>query len=283
MNDENPNWKEEVVWHLDEAIEWAKKHNKKVLLSEWGTRMYNNKADMKIYFQYMVEEMAKREIDWMYYCGVFNNAWPFALYSSEKGWDESAELVEALTGIYPTMVPPTSQINNSEFDMDIDHWYATEQVTIGTADGAGVNGSRAMRCMVAFVKPDVPSVWQQSPPNWKWRQKGGMLQLRQGNTYTISFYAKAGVNQTTLRVQLGSAPDNDDIFWTSQGVDINTTLTKYEFTYTHTEATAEDVRFSFLFTERHSEIILDDVKVRGARPIVEQPESGLGNSNTGGN
>ena len=140
MNDENPNWKEEVVWHLDEAIEWAKKHNKKVLLSEWGTRMYNNKADMKIYFQYMVEEMAKREIDWMYYCGVFNNAWPFALYSSEKGWDESAELVEALTGIYPTMVPPTSQINNSEFDMDIDHWYATEQVTIGTADGAGVMG-----------------------------------------------------------------------------------------------------------------------------------------------
>ena len=47
----------------------------------------------------MVEETARRKIDWMYYCGVFNNAWSFSLYTSEWGWDESARYVELLTGV----------------------------------------------------------------------------------------------------------------------------------------------------------------------------------------
>ena len=262
----NPEWKKEVKWHLDEAAKWSKKHNKKVLLSEWGTRMYNDREDMKQYFRFLVDEAAKRDIEWMYYCGVFNNAWPFALYSSEKGWDESAEVVEVLTGIKPTVVPPTSQINNSGIDMDVDHWYSTEQVSIGTADGQGVNGTRAMRCMVAFVKPKTPAIWQQSPPKWKWKQKGGMIQLREGNSYNISFYAKTPVNKTRLSVQLGVAPDNEPVLWNSEQVEINTELTKYEFTYKHESKSVEDVRFSILFTERHSEIILDDIKFRGTRP-----------------
>jgi len=266
LEEVDPEWQTEVLWHLDEATKWSEKHNKKVLLSEWGTRMYNDREDMKNYFRFLVDEAAKRDIDWMYYCGVFNNAWPFALYSSEKGWDESADVVETLTGMKPTVVPPTSQINNSGIDMDVDHWYSTDQVTIGTADGQGVNGSRAMRCMVAFVKPGAPSIWQQSPPNWKWKQKGGMIQLREGNTYTISFYAKTPINKTRLSVQLGIAPDNESILFESEQVEINTRLSKYEFTYKHQSETVEDARFSILFTERHSEIILDDIKLRGTRP-----------------
>ena len=263
----NPDWRDEVVWHLDEAVKWSKKHNKKVILTEWGTRMYNDPEDIKAYFRFMVDEAGKRGIDWMYYCGVFNNPWPFALYSSENGWDESADYVEILTGVKPTVVPPTSQINNSSFDMDTVHWYSDNQVNLGTADYEGVNGSRAMRCMVAFVKPNVPAVYQQSHPNWKWKSEGRhMLQLRKGNTYDISFYAKTPVNKTTLRAQLGVAPKNDRILWTSEPVRINTELTKYTFTYKHKTESIEDVRFSILFTERHSEIILDDIKLRGTRP-----------------
>ena len=150
--------------------------------------------------------------------------------------------------------------------MDVDHWYSTEQVSIGTADGQGVNGTRAMRCMVAFVKPKIPAIWQQSPPKWKWKQQGGMIQLRKGISYNISFYAKTPVNKTKLSVQLGVAPDNEPVLWKSEQVEINTELTKYEFTYTHESKSVEDVRFSILFTERHSEIILDDIKFRGTRP-----------------
>lgn len=266
LEEVDPEWKKVVKWHLDEGAAWAKTHKKKVILTEWGTRMYNDREDMKQYFRFLVDEAAKRDIDWMYYCGVFNNAWPFALYSSEKGWDESAEVVEVLTGVYPTVVPPTNQVNNPGFDLDADHWYSTDQVNIGTADGQGVNGSRAMRCMVAFVKPQAPTVWQQSPPNWKWKQKGGMLQLREGNAYTISFYAKAAVNKTKLGVQLGVAPDNEEILFQSELVEIDSELRKYEFTYTHEGESVEDLRFSIVFTERHSEIILDDIKLRGTRP-----------------
>ena len=262
----NPDWKKEVKENLDETVKWSKQQNKKVILTEWGTRMYNDYEDMKTYFKFMVDETAKRDIEWIQYCGVFNNSWDFALYSSEKGWDETAELVEILTGVHPTVVPPTSQIINSGFDIDTDHWYTTEQVTLGTADGQGVNGSRAMRCQVAFIKPNDPVVYQQTPSNWKFPVKAGMLQLRQGNTYTISLYAKTTGYKTKLSVQLGVAPDNETILFTSEKIEINTELTKYEFMYKHDTETVEDARFSILFTDRHSEIILDDIKLRGKRP-----------------
>lgn len=266
LNQVNPDWRNEVVDNLDETVEWSKKHKKKVILTEWGTRMYNDHEDIKTYFKFMVDETAKRGIEWMQYCGVFHNSWDFALYSSEKGWDETAEFVEALTGVYPTVVPPTSQINNSSFELDADHWYSTEQVNITSVDGQGVNGSRAMRCMVAFIEPNDPVIYQQTPPDWKFPVKDGMLQLRKGNTYDISFYAKTTGYRTKLSVQLGVAPDNEEILWTSDQIEINTELTKYEFTYTHDSETLDDVRFSFIFTDRHSEIILDDIKLSGTRP-----------------
>jgi len=266
LNQVNPDWKKEILQNLDEAAEWSKKQNKKVILTEWGTKMYNNHEDIKTYFRFMVDETAKRDIEWIQYCGVFNNSWDFALYSSEKGWDETAEFVEALTGVYPTVVPPTSQINNSSFDMDANHWYSNGQVNITTADGEGVNGSRAMRCMVAFTKPNDPVIYQQTPPNWRFPVKDGMLQLREGNTYKISFYAKTSGYKTKLSIQLGTAPDNKTIFYTSDKIEINTELTKYELTYKHKTKSVDDVRFSIIFTDRHSEIILDDIKFRGTRP-----------------
>ncbi|MBL4643281.1 MAG: carbohydrate binding domain-containing protein, partial [Flavobacteriaceae bacterium] len=102
--------------------------------------------------------------------------------------------------------------------------------------------------------------------DWKFPVKDGMLQLRKGNTYDISFYAKTTGYRTKLSVQLGVAPDNEIILWTSNKIEINTELTKYEFTYTHDSETLDDVRFSFIFTDRHSEIILDDIKFSGTRP-----------------
>ena len=266
LKEVNPDWKKEVIKKLDETVEWSKKHDKKVILTEWGTRMYNNFEDIKTYYKFMVKQTKKRDIEWIQYCGVFHNSWDFALYSSEKGWDETAEFVEALTGIYPTVVPPTSQINNSSFELDTDHWYSTEQVNISSIDGEGVNGSRAMRCMVAFIKPSDPVVYQQTPPNWKFPVKDGLLQLRKGNTYNISFYAKTTGYRTKLSVQLGEAPDNKEILWTSDQIELDTELTKYEFIYTHKLESLDDIRFSFIFTDRHSEVIIDDVKFRGTRP-----------------
>tara|TARA_Y200000002_G_scaffold187550_1_gene154831 strand:+ start:3110 stop:4651 length:1542 start_codon:yes stop_codon:yes gene_type:complete len=266
LNQVNPDWRKEVVKNLDQVVSWTKKQNKKVILTEWGTRMYNDHKDLKKYFNFIVKETKNRDIEWMQYCGVFNNSWDFALFSSEKGWDETADLVEILTGISPTVVPPTSQINNSSFEMDVDHWYSSEQVNITSVDGQGVKGSRAMRCNVAFTKPNPPYIYQQTPSNWKFPVKDGMLQLRKGNTYDISFYAKTTGYRTKIGVQLGLAPDNEVILWDSDIIEINTELTKYQFTYTHTAGSEEDVRLSFIFSDRHSEIILDDIKFRGTRP-----------------
>jgi hypothetical protein len=69
-----------------------------------------------------------------------------------------------------------------------------------------------------------------------------------------------------LSVQLGVAPENETVLWTSEQVEINTELTKYEFTYKHDSTTVDNVRFSIIFSERHSEIILDEIKLIGTRP-----------------
>ena len=39
INKDHPDWKETIVADLEEADAWSKKHNKRVYLSEWGTRL----------------------------------------------------------------------------------------------------------------------------------------------------------------------------------------------------------------------------------------------------
>lgn len=264
----NPKWKEEILEALDWGHQWAKTHNKKVVMSEWGAKLTNNRQEVLEFIKFMADESAKRDIDWMYYCGVFNNAWTFSLYTSEWGFEKTADIVEALTNQKPKiMVLPTNQINNSTFMMDREHWYSNGHVTLNTVEGEGVDGSRALRCMVMFVWPQKPVIYQQTQPDWRFYSEGFyMLQLRKGNTYNISFYAKTLVNKTKLSVQLGVAPKNETVLWTSEQVEINTELTKYEFSYRHESKSVENVRFSIYFSDRHSEIILDDIKMVGTRP-----------------
>jgi hypothetical protein len=263
----NPEWKKEVLKHFELADKWAKKHKKKVLLSEWGTRLHNDRDDMITLLSFMTKEAAKRDIDWMYYCGVFNNAWTFSLYTSEWGFERTADIVEVLTGQKPElMVLPTNQLNNSEFMMDTLHWYSNGQVTLGTADGQGVDGSGALRSMVMFVDPEEPVIYQETKPDWRFYSEGWyMLQLREGNTYNISFYAKSATGKTKLCVQLGNA-GGDPVLWTSEPVEINSDLVKYEFTYLHEAESVENARFSIVFSDRHSTVLLDNIKLIGSRP-----------------
>lgn len=267
LNEEFPDWKQQVLHELKLAEEWAHTHNKKVLLSEWGSRLVNPREDVLELVNFVTKECAKREIDWMYYCGVFNNAWPYGLYDSEWGLEKTADVVKALTGQQPEiMTLPTNQINNSAFMMDTFHWFSDAQVTLGTADGQGVDGSRALRCMVMFADPKEPSIYQETKSTWRFYSEGFyMIQLRENNTYGISFYAKCNTGNTQLQVQLGHA-GGGTILWTSESVAIDSNLKKYELNYVHEAESVENGRFSIIFGDRHSEVILDDIKLVGTRP-----------------
>ena len=262
-----PDWKELILHELELADQWARTHNKKVLLSEWGTRLAHSREDVLELVGFVTKETAKRDIDWMYYCGVFNNAWPYGLYDSEWGLEKTADVVEGLTGQKTKLMTlPTNQINNSAFMMDTYHWFSNAQVTLGTADGQGVDGSGALRCMVMFVDPEEPVIYQETKPTWRFYLEGFyMLQLRQGNSYDISFYAKSATGNTELRVQLGDV-GNDPVLWTSDPVKIDGDLQKYEFSYVHNSESVENARFSIIFGDRHSEVILDEIKLVGSRP-----------------
>ena len=266
LNEVSPNWKKNMVVTLDKAQEWARQYNKPVMLSEWGARLTNDLNDVEEYCRFVVEECGRRNIEWMYYCGAFSNAWAFSLFNSEYGWKDSAAIVKVLTGVTPpTSAPSTSQILNPSFTMDAADWWSTDSVVIGTADHEGVGGSRAIRCTVRYGRP-APALYQQLDPEWRFKADGKyLIQLREGNTYRISFYAKCDYNTTSVRVQFGHAPDNDPVVWTSTPVQITTDFKEYELTYVHDSGSVDSARFSVLFEDPHCEIILDDIKLRSSR------------------
>jgi len=279
INRDHPDWRESIVADLQEADAWSKKHNKKTYLSEWGARLNHEIKHVEEYTAFMVPELAKRNIEWSYYCGVFNNAWPYGLYNSEWGFAGVEGVVKNLTGKEPPAeVPPTNQIVNSDFPLDLSDWNSSEYVIMGTADGQGVDGTRAIRVHVPFTfEPDIgrkviPSLYQQYEPDWKFRVQGKVqankytIQLRENSLYGISFYARCEVGTARLQIQLGHAPDNDPVIWTSEEITLDSTLGKYELDYEHAAQSVSNVRFSFIFLDRHSEIILDQIELRGRRP-----------------
>jgi hypothetical protein len=279
INRDHPGWRESILADLQEADAWSKKNNKKTYLSEWGARLNHEIKHVEEYTGFMVPELAKRKIEWSYYCGVFNNAWPYGLYNSEWGFAGVEGVVKNLTGKEPPAeVPPTNQIVNSDFPLDLSDWNSSEYVIMGTADGQGVDGTRAIRVHVPFTfEPDigrkvVPSLYQQYEPDWKFRVQGKVqankytIQLRENRLYGISFYARCEVGTARLQIQLGHAPDNDPVIWTSEEITLDSKLQKYEFEYEHAAQSVSNVRFSFTFLDRHSEIILDQIELRGQRP-----------------
>jgi hypothetical protein len=281
INKDHPNWKELILTDLEEADAWSKKHKKRVYLSEWGARINHEIKHVEEYVSFVVPELAKRS-EWSYYCGVFNNAWPYGLYNSEWGFEGVGGVIKGLTKKEPpSEVPPTNQIVNSDFQLDLADWNSSEYVIKGTADGQGVNGSRAIRVHVPFVPVDTfspemkrkktPSLYQQYEPDWQFRVKGKIqankytIQLREGNIYRISFYARCEVGTARFQIQLGHAPENDPIIWMSDEIQVDDTLQNYELEYEHVSESARNVRFSLNFLDRHSEVILDRIVLRGRR------------------
>ena len=279
INKDHPGWKEEILADLEEADAWSKKHNKRIYLSEWGTRINHEVRHVEEYTAFMVPELARRNIEWSYYCGVFNNAWPYGLYNSEWGFRGVEGVVQNLTGKEPPAeVPPTNQIVNPDFQLDLADWNSSEYAIMGTADGQGADGTRAIRVHVPFVHaPDVgremtSSLYQQYESDWLFRVKGKVqankyiIQLRESSVYRISFYARCEAGSARLQIQLGHAPHNEPVIWTSDEVSIDSKLQKYELEYDHAVPSVSNVRFSFIFLDRHSEVILDQIELRGRRP-----------------
>lgn len=279
INKDHPGWRETILADLEEADAWSKKYNKKVYLSEWGARLNHEIKHVEEYTGFMVPELVKRNIEWSYYCGVFNNAWPYGLYNSEWGFAGVEGVVKNLTGKEPPAeVPSTNQIVNTDFQLDLADWNSSEYAIMGTADGQGVDGTRAIRVHVPFTfDPDlgrgvIPSLYQQYEPDWKFRVRGKVqankytIQLREGSIYRISFYARCEVGTARLHIQLGHAPENDPVIWTSEEITVDSKLKKYELEYEHAVQSVRNVRFSFIFIDRHSEILLDQIELRGRRP-----------------
>lgn len=259
---EFPDWKEEATRRLDIAAEWSKTSQKPVIMTEWGVQTAPNKrSDLLEYIIFMADEMAKRNIGSIYYCGMFSNEWGFSIFDSEWGWDQ--DILDILTGVKAPAPPPTSQLINSEFN-GIDRWVVSSDSQVWISNNADLSGKRALGVRLTDTVSNT-FIYQETDYNFSTRGNKSLLHLRKGNTYTLAFLAKAQQSGAVIKAQFENAKGGGPVFWTSNPVAVGTDAKEYSLEYTHVGDNVPDMRLTIMFEGSNNLIFFDKVSLKSNR------------------
>ncbi len=259
---EFPDWREEIVRRFDIAAEWSRTSQKPVIMTEWGVRTApNDRSDLLEYIKFMADEMEKRNIGSIYYCGMFSNEWGFSIFDSEWGWDQ--DILDILTGVKAPAPPPTSQLINSEFN-GIDRWVVSSDSQVSISSNADLSGKRALEVRLTDTVSNT-FIYQETDYNFSTRGNKSLLHLRKGNTYTLAFLAKAQQPGAFIKAQFENAKGEGPVFWTSNPVAVGTDAKEYSLEYAHTDDNVPDMRLTIMFEGSNNLILFDKVSLKSTR------------------
>lgn len=272
-------WKKFVIDEIDLAVEWREKYetDMPIVVTEWGCWLYESRTngeDLPKWLDLHMSLFEEHNIGSMWYTGVQNNQRAFGIFNSETGWNQV--VLDYLTGVKSTVIPPTSQIIDSEFvSWGSNTWKLTSSnnVTKGFVNGAqALSGSNSVKLTIS--EPTDSQMYQRTligdEVNENIEEGRSLLHLLKGETYTISFMAKAineeGLIKVRLRKNVSGSPS--DTYFESEDIVITTTKETYTLTYTHEEETEMDVWFAFDIGLKAQEIVLDKVTLTRNGDIV---------------
>ncbi|MEE3233606.1 MAG: cellulase family glycosylhydrolase [Candidatus Latescibacterota bacterium] len=237
-------WTEIVTDKLQLAASWSKEWHKPVILTEWGAwgPPGNFEDDFYSYLKHIVNETARLDIEWIYYCGYMNNQWPFSLFDTDTGWDREA--LGILTGREANIPPPLSPLLNSEFNAGIRQWKTRGPVKISRVFTAGLSGDSALE--IEFAENAQAAVYQENLGTELGRKewtdgKRSLISLTKGSVYVISFLAKSVDNPGSIRIGLEER-STEKAIWSSETIGISIEPKQFEFNYTPSED-LDDLRF----------------------------------------
>ena len=237
-------WTDIVTEKLDSAASWSKEWHKPVILTEWGAwgPPGNFEEDFYSYLKHIVNETARLDIEWIYYCGYMNNQWPFSIFNTDTGWDLKA--LRILTGREANISPSLSPLLNSEFNAGIRQWKTRGPVKISHVVTAGLSGDSALK--IEFAENARAAVYQENLGTELGRKewtdgKRSLISLTKGSVYVISFLAKSLDNPGSIRIGL-EVRSTEKVIWSSETISISTEPEQYECNYTPSED-LDDLRF----------------------------------------
>ena len=262
------NWQSSIDYQINKAVDWKKTFSTDmpIVVTEWGCWQFDDRtesADLPLWLDYNIRHFEVNNFGSMWYTGIQNNQRQFAIFDSEFGWNQV--VLNALTGVTPPTVPATSQIMDAEFISwgNPPSWKLSSNngVTKSFVSGASaLSGSNSVK--LTITSPTDCQMYQQSlgaVNNESVAPGRTLLHLLQGETYKISFMAKAESGTGQVKVILKDANNLEAKYYESDLIEISTTSNTYTIYYTHTDATAMDVRFEFDIGIIQQTLILDKV------------------------
>lgn len=266
----NVGWEATIDVQLDYAVNWQTKYNTTmpVVVTEWGCWLFesrNNSTDLVDWLDYHMDKFEEYGFGNMWYTGVQNNQRSFGIFDSELGWNQV--VLDKLTGVTDPFIPSTSQIIDAEFLS-----WGSETWKLSTATGvtksfvngvSALSGSHSLKLAVSG-----PTDCQMYQRTLTVEEDGGqapgrtLIHLIQGETYEVSFMAKAENSNGELKILLKDANNLGTLYYQSEVVEIATTSNTYSLNYTHTASTEMDVRFEFDIGSKAQTLILDKVSLK---------------------
>ena len=256
-------WKDIVKDKLEEAVSWSNKWDKPVLLTEWGAwgPPCNFAEDFYAYLKHIVDECARLDIEWIYYCGYMNNQWAFSILNTDNGWNQHA--LDILTGVKADSPPPLSPLLNSEFNAGRRQWKTRGPVKISDTFTAGLSGNRALE--IEFQESSAAAIFQENLGNEMGRKEWSecsrsLISLTKDKTYQVSFMAKSPGDPGSIKIGLEYKPTNNRI-WTSEAITITNKVEEYALSYTATED-MENIRFLILSNSKRQTLYIDKIELK---------------------
>jgi hypothetical protein len=279
--EELPEWKQQVLGNLDLAAEWAKRWNKRVVLTEWASQSEPKvRADFLAYTRFVVEETRSRGIAWSYYCGVprsylasLGPVQHWSILDPESGWDQA--VLDVLTGLKAPPAPSFNLIRNSEFvpgfspggGWGLSGWGTSDGSAVTQVQNASLSGRNALK--INLDEQDV-SVFQDATTIriGKTETDGAPqtpgIRLRTGSNYQLTFIARADRDGSTATVRFENAVEGELACWASRVFPLDGQKQEYSCDYAHAGKDVPNARVLLLFSGGRNTILVDRVMLKAS-------------------
>jgi len=277
------NWKKLVTDNFDLAADWGTKWNKRVVLTEWGAQnVPKQREDFLAYTKFVFDEANRRDIASVYYAGLPRNSLmaSWNILGTEFGWDQ--DVLDIITRTKAKPVPSFNQLANSEFsefegrgdNRSIKAWQVTGASQPSVVNNASLSGVFALKLDLdagpVTISQDTLTMiesWQKTDPMFSHETAllKPFIHLRSGNTYRLTFLARAEKPGATATARLDDASKNAPACFTSKPLPLATRKEEYAIEYTHTGDDIMNARVSLTFSGEKNTVFVDRVMLKSHR------------------
>jgi len=265
-----PSWKGDATKSLDTLSQWPKAWRKPVVMTEWGAQTAPKiRSELLEYISLMLDAMRKRNIGSIYYCGPFSNEWGFSIFDSEWGWDQ--DILDILTGVRAPPPPATNALLNPEF-YGTARWRVSGDSQVLATTSTGLSGTHALKITLrdaaakAFISQETDYGFSMDNGTFKFSDKF-LLHLRKGNTYRLSFLARAERPGATIQARFENAKGAGPVYWASNPVTVETSNKEYTMNYTQAGDDVHDMRLTIIFEGSNNTVYFDRIALKSTRPL----------------